>query len=135
MIDNIFKHIECRVCGKKGMFFSNALTTNAYTDPLLFNINDVDKLIDGYMADFIIMTCPECGNEVRITFKDLYNDIRKIITTRVLSMIASSTIVGSFNRSVDVMIYCGCCNGYDGKGGCFSSIYNDCEVKRFYNEF
>ena len=75
--------------------------------------------------------CVECKKVYRYTYKDIEKRIRIDITKNILIQFAGKAAQSLPNVMDGILIYCGKCSGFDGKGSCTRKIYNNCEIKRF----
>lgn len=132
MFSDMIKSLPCEACDNGKMFYSNFETVNAWQDPNVFVLDNVDNLINGTLSDILVFICPDCGVTVRYTFKEVEKIFRKNLSKIILTKIAMGDLPdpGSFSKEGRIMIYCGQCSGFDGKGSCPSKIYEACELKR-----
>jgi hypothetical protein len=119
------------------MYYDQKETLEAWQQPEVFRLSDVDKLKDGIVSEILVMVCNQCGVQVRYTFKEIEKEIRKKLSNRLLTMIAKGSIPdpATIRKADRIYIYCGKCNGYDGKGSCHKYIYDNCIIKRLPNGF
>ena len=132
MFSDMIKSLPCETCEEGKMYYSNFETVNAWQDPHVFALDNVDKLVDAVLSDILVFICPECGTTVRYTFKEVEKIFRKNLSKIILTKIAMGDMPdpGSFNKKGRIITYCGQCSGFDGKGSCPAEIYNVCELKR-----
>ena len=132
MLSDMIKRLPCEACGEGELYYSQVETTNAWSHPDVFIFDNVDKIVDGIMNDVLVFNCTKCDAKIRYTFKEIEKKFRQKLTNRILTMIAMGDmpIPGSTREHGRVVIYCGKCSGYDGKGSCPSRIYDHCELKR-----
>jgi ribosomal protein S27AE len=137
MLNNILKYSSCDSCGEGRLMYSQQETMEAWQQPEVFRLDDIDKLKDGIISDILVMVCVECGAQVRYTFKELEKKFRKQLSDRVFTKIAKgrSPDPGSLRHVDRIYYYCGKCNGYDGKGSCPNFVYKNCELKRMPHGF
>lgn len=131
MFSQMIKSIKCEICGHK-LRFSQSDTFQAWQDSDIFRLDDIDKLIDGVISDILVLICDNCEITYRYTFKELEKIFRKKLSDQILTMIAKSDLPdpGSMKKTDRLLVYCGKCNGHDGKGACPRMIYDKCELKR-----
>lgn len=122
----------CDSCGKGRLVYSQKLTARAWQEPEIFRLDDIGKLKDGIISDILVMSCTDCGVEVRYTLKEIEKVFRKKLSDRLFTMVARGDIPdpGTLRKTDRLFYYCGKCNGYDGKGACPKYIYENCELKR-----
>jgi hypothetical protein len=123
---------SCVVCGEGTVSFSEALTFNSYKTPLVFVLEDLAHIKDGTLSDVLVFRCNNCESEFRYTFKEVEKKIRNELAKRHIGLCIGK---GYKNPNLTtyrdrVMIYCGKCSGFDGKGACPVYIYEDCKIKR-----
>jgi hypothetical protein len=104
----------------------------AWQQPEVFRLDDLDKLKNGTISDILVMACIECNSQVRYTMREIEKEFRKNLSNRLFTMLGRGDIPdpGSFRHTDRIYVYCGKCNGYDGKGACPRYVYNNCELKR-----
>lgn len=105
---------------------------DAWQQPEVFRLDDIDKLKDGIISDILVMACTDCGAQARFTLKELDKKFRKKLSHRILTMIGKGYAPdpGAIRKTDRLFFYCGKCGGYDGKGACPKYIYERCELKR-----
>lgn len=121
----------CPYCSSRSYVMDPASTFNAFSDPNVFKLENVEKLVDGCIAEYTVFTCLDCGASDKLTVRGIEKAVRKEITKRVLTVIASAEVFNSVPESQFAYIYCNKCPGFDGKGSCPLSMYENCDVKRF----
>lgn len=131
MLDTLLDVVKCEVCGDN-LYYSLEDTFNDYSTPAVFNIDNIENVVDGIIAEYMVLKCVKCGAKYKYTFKEIERLARKEISRMVMTSIAIGEIVQShkLKNSDRTLIYCNKCNGIDGKGGCLLSMYKDCKLKR-----
>ena len=126
------KYIPCKSCENGRLMYDQRLTMEAWQQPEIFTLDDIDKLKDGVLSDVLVMVCNQCNVEERYTIKEIEKVCRKNLSDRILTMISigSAPDPGSVRKTNRLYFYCGKCNGYDGKGSCPKYVYENCELKR-----
>jgi hypothetical protein len=126
----------CKFCKKGRLIYDPQLTFEKYSEPEAFVLDDVDKLVDGIIGDYLVYRCEECGAAESYTFKDIEKMARKRISERVIDLKARGAMIetGVLLAKRRIMIYCGKCNGFDGKGSCLLETFKNCELKRLIHE-
>lgn len=115
------------------MNYSQELTYDMYSLPETFIIDDIDKIVDGIVAEYLVYKCSNCGTVEKYTFRELEKKERKKISDLVINAVAKGELEKSatlFQKRAKVLIYCGKCNGLDGKGSCIKDQYDKCKLKR-----
>lgn len=137
MLSDMIRKLPCDFCEKGKMIYSQRETMEAWQHAEVFRLDDIDKLKDGIISDILVFICTECGAKIRYTLKEAEKKFRKNLSDRILTMIAMGDIPdpGSFRKVNRAYIYCGKCNGYDGKGSCPVPIYKNCKLKRLPHDF
>lgn len=125
------KDIPCKFCKEGTMHYSQQMTYNTYSLPDTFVLDDIDKIVDGIIAEYLVYVCRECGSIEKFTYKELEKLERKRISKVVIDSAARGEIikVASLRKS-KVLIYCGKCGGLSGKGDCLLEVYKKCELKK-----
>ena len=133
MFSNMIKSFKCEACNEGMLYYDHGATFEAWQQPDIFILNDIDKIKDGIISDILVMVCNKCGTKIRYTLKELEKKYRKIMSYKMLTMMAIGNIPdpGAVRKSDRILVYCGKCSGYDGKGSCPLIIYNECKLKRF----
>jgi len=128
------KDIKCPFCKEGIMKYRQQATCDAYSLPEAFILDDVDKLVDGIIGEYLVYVCNKCGSVERYTYKELERLERKRISDIVINSAARGEIVKAATlRKNKVLIYCGKCNGLDGKGSCLIETFKRCKIKRLPN--
>jgi len=131
MLSDMIRHLPCNSCDNGRLYYNQKETMEAWQQPEIFRLDDIDKLRDGILSDVLVMACSKCDTQVRFTIREIEKEFRKKLSRRVLTMIARGDIPDPGSRKTDrIYFYCGKCNGYDGKGSCHEYVYNNCEIKR-----
>lgn len=122
----------CPTCGEGRAQFSEVHTFESYATPIVFTLDDLPKLKEGILNDVLIFVCYNCQSEFRLTFKEFEKKLRKELTKKYINYFMGQ---GAKNPNITVasdrvFIYCGKCNGFDGKGACPFFVYSTCEIKR-----
>lgn len=130
MFENIIKGMKCSFCGKGGMQFHVESTFKAYSDPEFFSLEDIEKMINGVMNEYLVYKCTNCGSTEKYTFRDIEKLVRKDISQRVVNLAAKKEIMASLSSKNKVLVYCGKCGGMDGKGSCLVRTYRTCKLKK-----
>jgi len=113
------------------MHYSQQMTYDAYSLPDTFVLDDIDKITDGIIGEYLVYICRKCGSVERYTYKELEQLERKRISKTIIDSIARGEMVKAAPlRKSKVLIYCGKCNGLDGKGSCLIETFKECKIKR-----
>lgn len=137
LFTNMIKQLPCELCETGEIYYNQRETFEAWAQPEIFKLDDVDKLVDGIINEVLVFVCDNCEAQFRYTFKEVEKKFRKKLSDRLLTMIAMGDLPdpGSIRQVDRIMFYCGKCGGYDGKGSCPIIIHRDCTVKRFPDGF
>lgn len=132
MFSDMIRHLPCNLCEDGRLYYNQRETMEAWQQPEVFRLDDIDKLDDGIMSDILVMTCNQCDNTVRYTLKEIERACRKQLSERIFTMISRGDVPdpGSYRKTDRIFFYCGKCNGYDGKGTCPKYVYENCELRR-----
>ncbi len=136
MLQFMLDGLNCDFCEKGKLTYSPSETFDAYFIPETFALSEIDKIIDKHLNEYLIFECRICDSNVRYTFKDIEKKIRDDLYKKVIDMVATKEFrdINAINFANKTLVYCGKCNGIDGKGSCFIKIFKDCKLKRLPNE-
>jgi len=133
MFHDAISILQCPICESKNFYMNTLGTIEAYADPSVFVLENVEKIVDGCISDFFVFKCGDCGATDRYTMQDVGKRIRQEITKRVLTLVAKGEMQQAMGPTHKSLIYCGKCSGFDAKGSCPLRIYENCDIKRFPN--
>lgn len=133
MFESIIKNLKCNFCGKEGLKFSPQETFEAYSDPNMFVLDDINKIVDGIVGEYLVYECLNCKSVEKITWKELEKIVRREISKKVIHLSATGEMMKSAGVGNKVFIFCGVCQGFDGKGSCLLKTYKECKIKRIPN--
>jgi len=129
----VIEFLKCKIC-EGPLVFNMDATVNSYMDPEGYNVEDINKFAQQMVQEYMSFTCNSCGVNVRLTIRDMEKTVRDEAVKMAVTMVSRDMLlVDGVNLSRKVMVYCGGCNGFDGKGSCFVNIYNECDLKRLPN--
>lgn len=137
MFSDMIRYLKCNSCENGRLMYSQLETMESWQQPEIFRLDDIDKLKDNIISDILVMVCTECNAHVRFTLKEIEKEFRKNLSNRLFTMLGKGDIPdpGSLRQTDRIFVYCGKCNGYDGKGACPRYVYNNCELKRLPHGF
>ena len=137
MFSDMIRHLPCNSCKDGRLYYNQLLTMEAWQQPEVFKLDDINKLKDGIISDILVMVCNQCDSQVRYTLKEIEKEFRRGLSNRIFTMIGRGDIPdpGSLRKTDRIFIYCGKCNGYDGKGACPRYVYDKCALKRMPDGF
>ncbi len=129
------RNINCPFCDSTSFSFDPQDTLAAYINPLTFTLDNLEDIVDRCIVGYTVFSCADCGAKVKYTYKDIERKIRQSVTKNALQLLSQREIMENTipTGKSRVHIYCGKCNGFDGKGGCPIVVYESCEIKRFPN--
>jgi hypothetical protein len=132
VLNKIEHSIECDFCDGGLLSYSPSETFEAYFSPESFALAEIDKILDEAINEYLVFVCGMCGISVKYTYKDVEKKIRenmynKVIFSLALKEFKDSGAIGFVDKT---LIYCGKCNGFNGKGACPVRIFNECKLKR-----
>lgn len=131
MFEKLLEDIVCPACEEGKLKYSNSITYNSYADPDFFDIENMDKLVEDTLNEYFVLYCQVCNYTERYTFKDIEKLVRSQIIRKVIAAYASKELQSKYMPEEEVVyIYCGDCNGFDGKGSCPISFYDNCGIRR-----
>jgi hypothetical protein len=122
--------ITCEIC-EAPLQYDSVKTLESFATVMDLSPVNISDKIDDIIGQFLVYRCPHCGVEYRYTYKDLERKIRKDVTEKLYYALAREEFLRG--ASDPVLIYCGKCQGFDGKGSCPRAVYKDCKIKRFPN--
>ena len=96
MIGDITKFLVCPVCLEGSMYIDTTDTIQTYSEE--FELEDVDKLIDGVIGQYWVFACVKCGATQKYNFKDIDRLARKELSRRVVTMKAT----GELGRAINI---------------------------------
>lgn len=130
MLDRLSHEIKCEICGGE-LELSSEATINDYTIITGTNSNNIFNNLEELIGKYLVYKCTSCKFEYKYTYKELEKALRKNLTQKMLLSIAKGNNINMGVILDKFYIYCGKCNGFDGKGSCLRSIFNKCDIKRF----
>lgn len=132
MFTEMIRRLECPYCENGNMYYSQPKTFAAWQSPVVFRLDDIDKIKDGIVSDVLVFICDKCDAEERYTLKEVELKFRKQLSKILITQIARNDMPdpGSMRNIDRTLIYCGKCGGFDGKGACPHLIYDNCKLKR-----
>jgi hypothetical protein len=122
--------LRCDICGQFLQFDGDS-TVEDYTVLMTTNVHNIHDKVDDLLNDYLVYTCNSCGRKHKYTTKKVEFLLRKDLTKKALMVLIKGLMSETEFITDSYLIYCGKCQGLDGKGGCSKSIYNSCEIKRF----
>ena len=132
MFTNMIKKLPCPYCEDGDLVYNQPETFEAWQHPTVFRLDDIDKLKEDLISDILVFMCLKCGARERYTFKEVEKKFRHRLSKILLTRIARNDLPdpGAMRGVERTLIYCGKCGGFDGKGSCTISIYDNCKLKR-----
>ena len=129
-------NLTCDLCETGRLYYDPSSTFDFYFVPETFSAAEISKIIDESINQYLVFKCSSCGITKKYTFKDIEKKARKNMYRQIINSIAikelrNSGAIGFVNKT---MIYCGKCEGFDGKGSCPIRIFDDCKLKRLPSE-
>jgi len=127
----MLKNLTCPVCLEGALEYSQAETFKAFSD--IFELEDVDAIVDGVIEQYIVFRCLQCDATTRLMFKDIEKMVRRDLSKQVMTMKAAGEVERGLTIRNRFYIYCGHCTGFDGRGSCPKTIYENCDIKKVPN--
>lgn len=124
------KIFKCEVCEEGLMTYDALLTYEFYEEEYIYSLpelDDIDKEIDAHL---LVFKCNVCGATEKLNYRSIYNKIKKYIVDSVKNNIKMELTKKDLSFSRPYLIYCGKCEGFNGRGCCPPKIYKDCKIKR-----
>ena len=98
MFSDMIRYLKCDSCENGRLMYSQRLTMEAWQQPEVFRLDDLDKLKDNIISDILIMACTDCNTQVRFTLKEIEKEFRKNLSNRLFTMIGKGDIPDPENR-------------------------------------
>ena len=130
MLDRYEKILKCELCGGD-LVFSSDSTVDEYVAFTSITEHNLHNTVEELLNDYLVYVCVGCGQRHKYTTKQIEYLIRKSLTKRALLLLVNNMVSNDIIIFDKYLIYCGKCQGLDGKGSCPKSIYNPCKIKRF----
>lgn len=130
MLKNFVGVIKCEVCGGD-LFLDFSSTMDDYSVTILPEVINMSDEIDEYIGKYLVYTCVSCNAFYKYTYKEIEYYLRKHLTERLLKLVIHGQILDTPSVLDKFFMYCGKCNGFDGKGNCPKTLFNKCKIKRF----
>ena len=132
MLKSLIPYVNCEICGHD-LIYNPKATFDIYQQDLSIAIENVNIKVEETVGAFLVYDCPKCMSVYRYTYKEIEKLIRRETTKQVLLSIARGQMNNVLNIMDGVLVYCGKCSGFDGKGSCTKKMYDSCKVKEFPN--
>jgi DNA-directed RNA polymerase subunit M/transcription elongation factor TFIIS len=124
-------YTTCKFCKEGKVYYDPSLTFHEYSLPESFVLEDMDKIVDGIINQYLVYRCDKCGSAEKFTYKEIEELERKRISTLVMNSVARGEIEKAIiRRRPKVLVHCGKCNGLDGRGSCLLETFKNCKLKR-----
>jgi len=135
MINFINSNLRCDFCSDGILYYDPSETTDSYFVPETFMLSEIKEIIDTTINEYLVFKCPVCGMSKKYTLKNIEKKIREDIYKVIKNMVSIKEFKKiDLNSIKKIFIYCGKCDGFDGKGSCPIRIYKDCKLKRLPDE-
>jgi len=130
MLGNFLDTAKCELC--QGTLVADLESTmDDYAIVMNTNTINIFENVDLLLNKYIVYTCTSCGNKVKYTYKELERIFRKVLTEKLLMLVVKGLMTDVEAITGQYFIYCGKCQGFDGRGGCPILVFDKCEIKRF----
>jgi len=136
MLRTMIDSLGCDFCTNGKLYYDPSETFDAYFIPETFVSSNIGELIDKTINEYIVLKCTVCKSVVKYTFRDIEKRVRENMYDTVIKMVSVKELrnSGALNLIDKTLIYCGKCQGFDGKGACPVRIFDDCKLKRLPSE-
>lgn len=135
MLNFVNNNLSCDFCNDGLLYFDPSETLNSYLVPETFMLSKIEDIIDKAINEYLVFKCRSCKNIVKYTYKDVEKKVRDILYKNIVNTISIKELRNlNLNVVKKVFIYCGKCQGFDGKGSCPIIMYEKCELKRLPSE-
>jgi len=130
MFYEIMSDLKCDYCKKGHLKYNIEGTLKSYVSQESLSVNDISKIIDEALNEYIVFKCTSCGAMFKYTYKNLEKKVRKNLYSKLGYMIIMGEIREKYMNLTDkTLIYCGKCFGFDGKGACPVKMFETCKLK------
>lgn len=123
--------IDCDVCNGLAIF-DEVATRMAYTEDANYMIDEVGKIIEETLQQYLIYTCMNCNTQYNLTYKEWELRTRERLAKEVMEARKFNIFKGVVDPSkVDPdngLEWCGKCSGVDNEGNCYSDIIKVCTI-------
>jgi len=135
MLNFLSNNLRCDFCNEGLLYFEPSETLNFYFVPETFMLSEIKNIIDKSINEYLVFKCYNCGSIIKYTFRDLEKKIRELMYENIVNMISIKELRNSnLNAVKKVFVYCGKCQGFDGKGSCPIEMFEKCKLKVLPNE-
>lgn len=126
-----FLNLKCDYCNSTFIYCDPLETFNSYISDGN-DLIDIKNTLNKNSSDYIVCRCKSCGALMKYTFKEMEKNVRENICEVMVRMISHEQFknISSVEHTKKVFVYCGKCNGWDGKGSCPIEIFEKCDLKR-----
>lgn len=128
-INSLSSILVCELCGAP-LTMDVQNTTSFYATYVITDLEDIRERLDEIMAEPIVYKCSVCEHLCKYTYKDAEKAARRGLTRRFL-LYFNKEVITKAAHEFKYFIYCGKCQGFDGKGCCPPSAFNNCKIKGF----
>ena len=123
----------CPECNQGQLFFDYHNTYEDYFKTSNYITDSKGDLLEETIQLYLVYLCEKCKKKLRLTFEEVEKMFRKKIAQDVsrvknLMYIKENRELEDL-RSSSVMIFCGECEGFDGKGNCPDRFFNRCALR------
>lgn len=126
-----FLNLKCDYCNSTIIYCDPIETFNSYVSSDV-GIVEIKKVLNNVDNNYLVFRCKSCGAIIKYTFKDIEKNIRKNMCELMVRMVSHEQFknISSVEHTEKIFVYCGRCNGWDGKGSCPVEIFEKCDLKR-----
>jgi len=125
--------INCKKCDNDLMIDEMA-TMDEYNKDMNYLVDDIDKIIESTIQQYLIYKCIGCGEVYKYTYKNWEEQIRSRIAKEVMEIRMQQMFAREINPSTidesNGIEYCGQCGGYGGDGWCLKDIIKQCTIRK-----
>jgi len=125
--------ISCDKCDGD-LRINDFLTTEEYMKDSDYFIDELGKLQDDSVQQYLIYKCIQCEELYKFTYKE-WEERMRIRTAREVMGLRKQKMfeqdINPYNIDPDNGLeYCGQCDGYDEEGNCLTDIIKQCTIRK-----
>jgi hypothetical protein len=125
--------VACPKCLKGKLVFDPSATYNDYYKTENYVVDKHGELVEETVQNYLVYSCDRCESEFKYTHQELDEMIRKQMAQKVIRMknlrYIKENVEPADLKNSNIIIFCGECDGFDGKGNCPDRFFNRCEIR------
>ena len=124
--------IRCEKCNSMLIIDQRATTKQFYND-MDYMVDDVGKIVEETLQNYLIYTCGMCESSQKYTYKEWELQYRKKIASEIM-LVKKLNMFKTLNpetiKEDNGLSHCGQCDGYAGDGYCLNDIIKQCTIRK-----